>query len=751
MVAVRLALTMAVCGALSAPPSLAEPSRANDWVGTVFGADIQAPSAGPQISIDDLVRLRDIGGFDVSPDGRWLAFSVYQGVPETNRYAMRWFIWPTDASALPRAIDQDGGQPISTYSYGLPVAFIPQAPPKWSPDSSRFAVRRLVGHRVELWVVDASTGRAHLVADGQAQVEAFGWSGPGKLLFRTGLDYDRFVSNLEIEAKNGWLLDGRTPLFAARMKPTQPDCVSASDAAACSPETRVWEEGTSTRLATAEEAALLAPGSETVGISPIALPGGDRRAMAQRRLDGSVVWLTVERGENPQADAPLRRVATTGPFKRRCASAACVGSYFKDLGWTAGGRSVWFLKAEDSGGRADGGPQDQTALYEWRLDSREVRAIAKAERLDNCQVRARTAYCLRETITQPAHIVAIDFDSSEQRTIVDPNPVMATKAFPKVRKLRLTDFDGNPGTAYVVLPNGYAPGRAYPLVVTQYRQRGFLRGATGNEYPILPLAAAGFVVLSIDRPEEYALMRKLAPADIDRRRLTENLRDRRRVLEVYERTVDGLVDEGLVDPSRVGMTGLSGGAETTHYALQHSDRFAVAIASSGVQDSSFLALIPEGPWRTHLMRMFGTESLFPPAGNALEQLSWSKVPPERLRSPLLVNEGEYEGMIGFEGLQALQHAKRPIEVRVFPDEMHAKYHPRSIAGVFENNMMWLKFWLLGEESAEARFSDQYRRWEEMRERLGHKVDFTRSSPASPAEHFLDRPALGGSTSQLSNR
>jgi hypothetical protein len=52
---------------------------------------------------------------------------------------------------------------------------------------------------------------------------------------------------------------------------------------------------------------------------------------------------------------------------------------------------------------------------------------------------------------------------------------------------------------------------------------------------------------------------------------------------------------------------------------------------------------------------------------------------------------------------------------MFPDEGHIKYLPRSRAGVYDNNLMWLKFWLMGTEDPRPEFAEQYTRWRMMRE------------------------------------
>lgn len=692
---------LALALAISSTAGAAEPNSTIDWAGEAFGGEISAPTIGGAVTVDDLLRLRDIGGFSLSPNGRWLAFSVYQAVPERNDYALRWFIQPTDGSRLPMALSQDGGQPMPAYSYGLPQAYVPSEIAKWSPDGTKLAFRRMIGRRIELWVANLSDRRSMQVVDGAAQVDAFVWTPSGALLFRTGLNHDRYEAAVAAEARHGWLSDGRTPLFAARAKPTEPDCSTTPKDPACDIKALAWE-GARIRPATATEFQMLKGGSDLQIAPPITAPSEDQQAMAKRRADGGITRLEIVDPREVNVGTPLRRLVVETPRRYRCNDRACAGSYFKSIGWARGGRTVWFLKYEDSAGREDGAPKDVSALYEWRPGAPRARRIASAGLFDSCSVYEAVAYCLREEVTRPRQIVAIDLDSGAMRTLADPNPAFATKAYPAIEKRRVVDPDGNPGYAYVVYPNNYTPGQRYPLVITQYRQRGFLRGQVGNEYPIFPLAASGMVVVSLDRPEDYNLLHEISYLELNKRRLADNLHDRRRVLGAIESLVDGLVSDGLVDNGRVALTGLSAGAETTHYALQHTDRFAAAITSSGAHDISFLALLPEGSWRTLLMDVFGADRVIPTEGNALQALAWSRMP-ERLKTPLLVNTGENESMIGFEGLEALKHAKRPLEVRVFPGETHIKYHPQSIAGVYENNMMWLRFWLQGYESPAPEF------------------------------------------------
>ncbi|MDP3749278.1 MAG: Atxe2 family lasso peptide isopeptidase [Phenylobacterium sp.] len=669
---------------------------------------------------DDLLRLRDFGGLSVSPDGRWLAFSLRQARPERDDYVVRWFVAPTSGASLPSPLDVSGGDPIQSYVFGLPRADILSAPAKWSPDGRWFAFRRRAGTRIELWVGEPRSRHAKRVADGVSQVTGFAWSRDGVLVFRTGLNHDLYRRNLEIEAQRGWLLDSRMPLSAARTpEPTEPDCLGASPDPACDVRTFAADIKGGARPATEAEIAALAeeldPGSRVPGAFR-----GKTGAVGRPRSDGAIAWAENADPDKETGFAPLRRIATNAAGARRCDARDCTGS-IRSVGWARGGASIWFLKREGGAGRADGAPRDEAALYEWRPSSEGVRQVLRTtDLIDDCHVRGAVAYCGRETVTRPRHIVAVKLDTGEVRTLYDANPTFTAKAFPKVRKLMLSDFEGNPAFAHVVYPYDYRPGRAYPLVVVQYISKGFLRGGTGSEYPIYPLAAEGFIVLSVDRPEPWDRMRRLSLREVERSRLGGDLRDRRSVLGVIEQAIDALVAEGLVDDRRLAITGLSSGAEIVHYALQHSRRFAAGIASSGIHDQTFLAIVPEGADRTRLMEAFSSETIIPPEDNPIAQLSWSRMP-ERLKTPLLINAGQHEVMIGFEGIEALRHAKRPVEMRVFPDELHVKYHPRSLAGVYANNMEWLKFWLMGYEDPNPELSEQYRRWRDMKARLEAEV------------------------------
>src|SRR3546814_6203526 len=90
----------------------------------------------------------------------------------------------------------------------------------------------------------------------------------------------------------------------------------------------------------------------------------------------------------------------------------------------------------------------------------------------------------------------------------DPNPEFASLRLGTVERLTWRNNLGLPAWGDLVLPPDRTPGEKLPLIIVQYHSDGFLRGGTGDEYPIFPLAARGFAVLSIENPPTIAQDRK---------------------------------------------------------------------------------------------------------------------------------------------------------------------------------------------------------------------------------------------------
>jgi hypothetical protein len=77
-----------------------------------------------------------------------------------------------------------------------------------------------------------------------------------------------------------------------------------------------------------------------------------------------------------------------------------------------------------------------------------------------------------------------------------------------------------------------------------------------------------------------------------------------------------------------------------------------------------------------------------------------------------------EYRLGLEAVSALQLAGAPVDMYVFADEHHLKWHPAHRLAIYERDLAWFDFWLIGRESDDPLRRKELERWRMMRERRG---------------------------------
>lgn len=161
--------------------------------------------------------------------------------------------------------------------------------------------------------------------------------------------------------------------------------------------------------------------------------------------------------------------------------------------------------------------------------------------------------CVREGAIRTARLVSIDLADGRERLVFDPNPSSGLWTLGSVRRLEWLNDIGNQVYGDLVLPPGYRGGRL-PTIVVQYGSRGFLRGGTGNDYPIFLLAARGFAVLSIEKPKMVAASYpNITSYDEIAAINTKGWAERRNVHSAIVEGVKLLIADGIADPAGSGL------------------------------------------------------------------------------------------------------------------------------------------------------------------------------------------------------
>jgi dipeptidyl aminopeptidase/acylaminoacyl peptidase len=267
--------------------------------------------------------------------------------------------------------------------------------------------------------------------------------------------------------------------------------------------------------------------------------------------------------------------------------------------------------------------------------------------------------------------------------------------------------------AYLVKPLDYVPDTKYPLIVTTYRSGDyFLRGASGNENPIQVYAAKGFVVLSFD----VGFLRNTRTGDF-----ADKIVDWASPVASIETAVQQLVDAGLVDPLRVGIAGFSHGEVIGGYAITHTNLFHAA-SGAETYDPCFYALGGE-VWH----RQFTNWGLVGgPEVNT--KAHWQEISlsanADKIRTPILQNTSDTEYLAYLPTYRALRDLGKPMELYIYPNELHVRNQPKHRLEIYERNVDWFSFWLKNEEDEDLAKAAQYVRWKAMREAYGERSQET---------------------------
>lgn len=690
----------ALAGAAIVPVARTAPSTADPCpVHTMPGEPAQAPPR--RFTTHDQIRLVNLGRdpargagaiFSLSPDHRHIATITKQANPQTNSYCLKLLVIPVDEQGAVRQVDI-GGEFINA-DFSLRGFSVVKAgwerdnPPLWSPDGNRIAFLKRVNGSTQAWIADPTGGtQARQVSFLSIDVDRLAWSEDGLgLVLATRPDIHRRAQEIAEEAPRGFLYDDRfNPQVADRPIPTGPIRFRYSYLSLA---------GGSVREASRAEVELIEPARPKTAAEDTSghttSPSG-HSAWLKRKISGGLL-------------SPRKLVVALDNGQRRvCESEECEG--LQGLWWSDDGETLYGLQLTGWAG-------NEMAFLRWDMtESQPRRLLSTRDAFAGCVLAGREFICGREGAAQPRRIVAINVETGRERVIFDPNPGLATKSLGQARRLLVRNEFGATSFADLVLPPDHTPGQKHPLVVVQYTSRGFLRGGTGDEVPVHPLANRGFAVLSFSRPE-FIPEAAAARTNVELMQIgRKDWADRRHTQSSLEEAIRLAIETGSVDPDRMGISGFSDGAVTTQWALINSDLFRVASLGSCCEDMNFYAIIPGPRFTQQLqdsgMRLFepGIEDLWRPVSLLLNV--------ERVNVPILIQntDSEYKG--GLDVVATYRHHGRPIELYVFEDETHVKFQPAHREAIYERNREWFEFWLMGKVNCAADRTSQYERWKAM--------------------------------------
>jgi len=653
------------------------------------------PLAGQErrtLEISDLFRLKSVGSPALSPDGRWVAYTVATTDEKAGRRVTR--IWMT-------ALDGSATLPMTAPGGSA-------SDPAFSPDGRylTFLAERGDSASTQVWALDRRGGEAQALTEVKQGVSAYAWSPDGTrlvLVIRDRAPEDStwrktqapwVIDRLQFKRDGtGYLTGNRhTHLYVFDVASRDMWPVTWGDYDEASP---VWSpDGTmlafeSNRTDEPDRndntdiwvvsAGRRADGpADSIPATPPELrrittnPGADRspawspdgRSLAYVTvIEPGLIWyatnhlaVITEGGEPRILTRDLDRNVATPRF-------------------SADGRSVWF-ELEDSA-------EDHLARVDLQ-SGRITRPVSGPVSVSDYALSpAGDVVVLAERIDRDGELYRVDRDGLRALTQVNDSLFGALR-LATVRDEAFASADGTEIEAFVYLPPDYQEGTRAPTLlrihggpVAQYSH--------SFNFEAQLLAAHGYVVVTANPRGSSGYGQDFSRAiwaDWGKKDFADVMA-----------AVDHAVARGWADPDRLGVGGWSYGGILTNYIITQTDRFKGAI--SGASEVLYVA----NYGHDHYQREWEAELGLPwESRDAWERLSpFNAI--ERVVTPTLVMGGEKDWNVPILNSEQLYQALRrrgvPTELVVYPGQSHGIRVPAYQRDRYERYLAWYDRWVRG--------------------------------------------------------
>ena len=653
---------------------------------------LAAPLAAQKraITFEDYIALKAVSDPQLSPDGKWVAYTVSTPSLQDNRNVSR--VWVAEvATGKTRQVTNGPGS---------------DRQPRWSPDGKTLAFISTREGGAQVWVMPIAGGDARKVsslADGASDPL---WL-PGGSGLLVGSDI-KWPAQQEIDERNGsypteariWTdlmwrhwddfrAGKRQHVFrvdlaggkATDLTPVDQDVPTIATGGdgdvAVSPDggqivAAVHTDSTVADNTNVDLATVPNGGGPLVPFTPN--PGADNTP----RFSPDGKWLAYLSMERPGFEADRlrlmlldRRNATAKPAEVTSGWNLSVGS----VTWCPNSKCLYAVVEE----------RGRDNIYRIDVPGYKRTRIATSGVNTGVQVGPdnRTLVYLHQTNTQPAEVWV------NGKALTHHNDsALAMLDLPPLEEFGFVGALGDSVFGWTQKPPNFDPSRKYPLI---YLIHGGPQGAWtdswGPRWNNQMFAARGFVVAEVNFHGSTGYGQKFTDA------ISQHWGD-----YPFEDLMKGLdVVAGLpyVDSTRMGAAGASYGGYMILWIAGHTNRFKVLVDHDGVFNAASMSGSTEELWFTDWE--FGG-GYWDPNAMATQFRKYSPhLSAQNFKTPMLVLHGELDYRVPYtEGLQlftALQRKNVPSRLVVFPDEGHWIGKPQNQQLWWGEVQGWFKRWL----------------------------------------------------------
>jgi dipeptidyl aminopeptidase/acylaminoacyl peptidase len=646
-----------------------------------FVALASSLAAARPMTYEDLAAMQRIGALALSPDGKWIAYTVTTtDLPKNVRNNAVW---------LMRA-DGTGGREIATGDS-----------PVWSPDGKTIAYSS--GGQIALY--DVASAKSRKLPDVAGGASSLKWLPDGSGLLA--------VSDVEIEGKNNmpskdskarvidsllfrhwnaWTGPTRTHIFHVPLSGTPRDLTPGPfDAPPYSigggSEFDVSPDGRELAFARNTDTDAARSTNADIFLVPLdrSTSGGEAKRITSRSgADTAPVyspdgrWLAYRSQARQGYESDLWELwlydRAAGTSKR---IAADFPNWIESVTWMPDSKSM-LITAPLEG---------RNAIYEMTLDGRAT-LVHNAGYADALQIArdGKTIYFQSSTLSRPADIYALARGGRTATKLTAHNDARLSQITMASYEPTWWTGGGNARVhGWLLKPPGFDATKKYPAVVLIH---GGPQGAWGESWSYRwnpqMFAARGYVILmpnprgSVGFGQPFVEQISKDWAGL--------------VYTDIMNGVDMLASQPYVDANRMGAAGASYGGYMVNWILGHTNRFKALVSHAGLFNLHSMYGATEELWFPE-WEFGGTPWDNPELYESLSPHRFVK----EFATPTLVSHGEldYRVPIGeaFQLFTALQRRGVPSRLLYFPDEGHWVLKPQNSKVWHQTVLDWLDRWL----------------------------------------------------------
>ncbi len=279
-------------------------------------------------------------------------------------------------------------------------------------------------------------------------------------------------------------------------------------------------------------------------------------------------------------------------------------------------------------------------------------------------------------------------DRSSWIQLVDVNQQLRDVSFGEEVEINWTSTDGKTVGGVLVYPVGYSEGTRYPLIVAIHGgpasadQLRFNGGYNAQVY-----AGAGYAVLKPNYrgSTNYGNAHR---TDIVGDYFTLGFDD-------IMTGVDYLIEEGIVDPERMGALGWSAGGHWSNWILTHTDRFKAI--SSGAGTMNWISMYAQSDVQRNRQFYIGDDFLYENFDPYWDQSPLKYIADAKTPTMVHVVEGDprVPSPQSVELHMALKKLGVPTELFMYPGRSHGIPDPRNRLVKAVSEMAWMDHYVRG--------------------------------------------------------